>query len=79
MKTGRLIVLLVLALSLAIIIIQNRGPVQPRFLLFTVEMPHILLLLITACAGFILGVLTSLWTGYKKEKQAKLNQSKGAV
>jgi uncharacterized integral membrane protein len=59
---------------LAIIIIQNREPVRTHFLLATVEMPHILLLLITAAAGFVAGVMVALLSERKKAKQEKLSQ-----
>ncbi len=71
MKKGWLILLLILAILLVIIIIQNREPVQTHFLFITVEMPQILLLLITACFGFAIGVLVSLLTGLKKGKYEK--------
>ena len=71
MKKTWLILLLVLAVLLIIIIIQNRGLVRTHFLFITVEMPHILLLFITACFGFAIGILVSLLTGQKKGKERK--------
>jgi uncharacterized integral membrane protein len=67
MKTTKLIGILALVLALGIVIIQNRGPVQTHFLLITVEMPQILLLLLTAGGGFALGLLVALW-GKSKPK-----------
>lgn len=52
MKTAKLIAILVLTVVLGIVVIQNSAPVQTRFLFITVEMPQILLLLLTAGAGF---------------------------
>ncbi len=52
-------ILLTLGLSLALIIIQNTAPVQTRFLWFTAELPAIVLLFLTAAAGFISGLLAA--------------------
>jgi len=49
-------VVLLLA-ALAVVIVQNREPVQTHFLLITIEMPLILLLALTAGGGFALGLL----------------------
>ncbi len=51
MKTAKIIGILVLVIALGIVIIQNREPVRSRFLFITIEMPHILLLLLTAGGG----------------------------
>lgn len=55
----RPVVVVLLIAALAIVIAQNRAPVQTHFLLITVEMPQILLLALTALAGFIVGLLAS--------------------
>lgn len=68
MKTAKLIGILVLVFVLGIIIIQNHAPVQTHFLLITVEMPHILLLLLTAGAGFALGLLVALFNRSKTKE-----------
>ena len=52
-------ILLTLGLSLALIIIQNTAPVQTRFLWFTAELPAIVLLFLTAAAGFVSGLLAA--------------------
>ncbi len=51
------LVLLSLVVALLIVIAQNRAPVQTHFLLITFEMPQILLLALTALAGFAVGLL----------------------
>jgi len=71
MKTAKLIGILVLVLALGIVIIQNRAPVQTHFLLVTVEMPQILLLMLTAGAGFALGLLVALFDRPKLKLQKK--------
>jgi uncharacterized integral membrane protein len=60
MKRLKIIALLVIAVALATVVIQNTGPVQTRLLWVTVEMPLVLLLLLTALAGFCLGLLVSV-------------------
>ncbi len=57
MKNYRMIGILVLTCLLAVVVIQNRNQVQTHFLFITIEMPHILLLLLTAGVGFVLGFL----------------------
>ena len=66
MKTAKLIGILALVLVLGIVIIQNRAPVRTHFLLITVEMPHVLLLLI-AGGGFALGLPVALFNRYKTQ------------
>ena len=50
-------VMLIVA-ALAVVIAQNRAPVQAHFLLVTIEMPQILLLALTAAGGYVLGLVT---------------------
>jgi uncharacterized integral membrane protein len=61
-KKLKLIFILVLSLIIALIVIQNTAPIQAHFLWITVRMPVILLLLLTAMGGFVLGILVSLFT-----------------
>ncbi len=51
------LVIVLLIAALAIVIAQNRAPVQTHFLLITIEMPQILLLALTALGGFVVGML----------------------
>ena len=60
-KNIKLIAILVLICALAVVALQNRSPVQTDFLLISMEMPQILLLLLTAGIGFALGLLTSFF------------------
>ena len=51
-----------LLLALGVLIVQNTAPVQVRALLFTIEMPLIALLVLTAGASFVIGLLApALW------------------
>lgn len=74
MKTAKLIAILALVLALGALVIQNRAPVQTHFLFITVEMPHILLLLLTAGGGFCLGLLTSWLIESKPKFREALNR-----
>lgn len=56
----KLALLLTLSLALVLVVIQNTAPVQARFLWFTAEVPAIVLLFLTAAAGFIAGLLVAL-------------------
>lgn len=56
----KLALLLTLSLALVLVVIQNTAPVQARFLWFTAEVPAIVLLFLTAAAGFIAGLLVTL-------------------
>jgi len=69
MKTTKLTGILVLVIALGIVFIQNREPVQTHFLFITIEMPHILLLLLTAGGGFALGLLAALFNRANKGDQ----------
>lgn len=63
MRTIKVVLLLVLAVSLAVVVLQNTAAVQVRFLWLSGEMPAVLLLLVTAAGGFVLGLLTALLGG----------------
>lgn len=60
MKTIKISLLLVLAVALAVVVLQNTAPLQVRFFWLTGELPAVLLLFLTAAGGFILGLLVGL-------------------
>jgi len=66
MKRAKIIAILVLALSVAVIILQNTESVETKILFLSFTMPRAALLFLTALIGFILGVLSSLSVGRKK-------------
>ena len=65
MKKTKLIAILVIVCALVVVIAQNRSPVQAHFFLVTVEMPVILLLVLTAALGFVLGLLAAFYRSPK--------------
>jgi uncharacterized integral membrane protein len=58
----------ILAILVAIIVVQNREPVATHLLFATVVMPHAILLFITAAAGFALGALLKLSPSRKRDQ-----------
>lgn len=66
-KHLRLILTLVVILLLGALIIQNHQPVRAQLLFVAVEMPLILLLLLTSGLGFVLGVLVTYFGKIKPE------------
>ena len=66
MKRVKIIGILVLALSVGIVVLQNTESVQTKILFFTFTMPRAVLLFLTVLIGFIIGVLSSLLVSRKK-------------
>jgi uncharacterized integral membrane protein len=60
MRNFKLIMTSVLAILVAILVVQNREPVETHLLFATVAMPHAVLLFIASAAGFALGVLLTM-------------------
>ena len=60
MKGVKLVLVSTLSLALVLIVLQNKAPVQARFLWFTAELPAIVLLFVTAAGGFVSGLLVAL-------------------
>jgi len=60
-KKAKLIALGVLVLLILIVVVQNSGPVETRFLWMRGSVSQTLLLLITVLLGFASGVLGTLW------------------
>ena len=56
----KLVLLLLLVAALAAVVLQNQDPWQVRFLWLSGEVPGIVLLVLTAAAGFIAGVGAAL-------------------
>lgn len=60
MKGIKLTLLVVLFVMLVTIVLQNQAPWEVRFLWLTGELPGIVLLFLTAAAGFIAGIIAAL-------------------
>jgi uncharacterized integral membrane protein len=68
MRNLKIIVASILAILVAIMVVQNREPVATHLLFATIVMPHAVLLFITAAAGFALGALLTLSLNTKRKQ-----------
>ena len=68
MRNLKLVVASLLAVLVAIVVVQNREQVATHILFATVMMPHAILLFITAAAGFALGVILTLSLSTKRKQ-----------
>jgi uncharacterized integral membrane protein len=64
----KLVIASLLAILVAIVVVQNREQVATHILFATVMMPHAILLFITAAAGFALGVILTLSLSTKRKQ-----------
>lgn len=60
MSKWKIILAAVLTILLLILILQNRDPVETKFLLASVTMPRAALLMVTGLIGFAIGLLVAL-------------------
>jgi uncharacterized integral membrane protein len=60
MRNFKVIAASILAILVAIVVVQNRDPVATHVLFISIVMPLAILLFITAAAGFALGILLTL-------------------
>jgi len=68
MKNTKLIIIIILVVAALLLILQNTDYVRVTLFFFRLEMPMILLLLITTGIGFLIGLLISLRGGKPKLK-----------
>jgi uncharacterized integral membrane protein len=68
MRNFKLVIASLLAILVAIVVVQNREQVATHILFATVMMPHAILLFITAAAGFALGVILTLSLSAKRKQ-----------
>ena len=68
MRNFKLVIASLLAILVAIVVVQNREQVATHILFATVMMPHAILLFITAAAGFALGVILTLSLNSKRKQ-----------
>ncbi|MBN2011026.1 DUF1049 domain-containing protein [candidate division KSB1 bacterium] len=71
MKSIKLVLLLALAVALAAVVLQNQAPWQVRFLWLDGEVPGIILLFLTAAAGFIVGITAAVLMKRGKNHNSK--------
>jgi uncharacterized integral membrane protein len=60
MRDLKLITASIVAILVAILVVQNTEPVETHLLFATVAMPHAVLIFISSAAGFALGVLLTM-------------------
>lgn len=58
MRKIKLVLMVILLVLIAVIILQNNESVETHLLFYTITMPRALLLLSTACLGFIMGLFS---------------------
>jgi uncharacterized integral membrane protein len=68
MRNLKLVIASLLAILVAIVVVQNGEPVATHVLFATVMMPHAILLFMTAAAGFALGVILTLSLSTKRQQ-----------
>jgi uncharacterized integral membrane protein len=68
MQNFKLITASILAILVAIVVVQNRDSVVTHVLFVSIPMPLAMLLFITAAAGFALGVLLTLSFRAKRDQ-----------
>ena len=68
MRNFKLVIASLLAILVAIVVVQNREQVATHVLFTTIMMPHAILLFITAAAGFALGVILTLSLNTKRKQ-----------
>jgi len=61
----RIVVILIIAAALLVFVFQNRELVETKFLVLDTTMPRALVILLTAAAGFVAGVLVGRFSGRK--------------
>ena len=66
MKKIKLVLIVILLVVIAIIILQNTESVETHLLFYTITMPRALLLLSTACLGYIIGLFSAIHIGRKQ-------------
>ncbi len=76
MQRVKLAVLLLIGLGVLLVVIQNTAPVQARFLWMTAEIPAIVLLIGTAVAGFVAGLLVALLVKSGQRSRLKSGKNK---
>lgn len=70
MKKIKLTLLIILGAALALLVLQNMQPWQVSFLWISGELPGIVLLLLTASAGFVAGVIAAILMKRSEAKQS---------
>lgn len=60
MKNAKIILIIILVIAALLLILQNTGYVRVTLFFFRLEMPMIILLLVTLGLGFLIGLLVAV-------------------
>jgi uncharacterized integral membrane protein len=74
MRSTKLILLLIVAAAIVAVVLQNQAPWQVRFLWLTGEVSGIILLFLTAAAGFIAGIIVVLLKSRDSKSEHKIDR-----
>ena len=77
MKKAKTIVIIVVAILLIIVFLQNTQSVEPKILFMTLIMPRVLLLAITLLVGFVIGLVVASHMGDKIREEGRPQQPQG--
>lgn len=66
MNQFKLGIALLLVIVMAILVLQNRGPVETKLLFATLTMPQAILLILTAAGGFVMGSLFTVYIATRR-------------
>lgn len=77
MKLIKLMLLLVLVVALATVVLQNQGSWVVHFLWLNSDVPVIILLFLTAAAGFILEITVALLMNRGAKQQDQVDKGTG--
>jgi uncharacterized integral membrane protein len=79
MRNAKLITIIVIAVLVLIVILQNMEPVSTRLLFVTVTMPRAALLFITLVVGFIIGLLVAVLGPRTRRSDSSQEERPGPV
>ena len=77
MQKAKTIAIIVIAILLIIVFLQNTQSVETKILFMTLTMPRVLLLAITLLVGFVIGLVVASHMGDKIREEGRPQQPQG--